>query len=235
MAYINGPKIVTDGLVLVLDAGNTKSYPGSGTTWTDLSGNGRNGTLVNGPTFDSANGGSIVFDGVNDACNFAANIFNTGTPQDGTFYLRFKAPILSTVDQTILFNDGGSSNNLVYFYRNSNFATNRYSWLIYYTNTSAGVSNYLQGSTFLPSVWYDTALTYNSSGTAAIYVNGNLINRQTVANFQSWNRTGNNIPYIAIASSQGTGAAQVFMWYNRALTPQEIQQNLNATRQRIGV
>ncbi len=57
-----GHRIVTDGLVLHLDAGNIKSYPGTGTTWTDLSGYGSNGTLTTGPTFDSANGGSIAFD-----------------------------------------------------------------------------------------------------------------------------------------------------------------------------
>lgn len=61
-----GKSIVTDGLVLHLDAANTKSYPGTGTTWTDLSGNGNDGTLTNGPTFDSDNGGSIVVDGVDD-------------------------------------------------------------------------------------------------------------------------------------------------------------------------
>jgi hypothetical protein len=58
--------IVQSGLVLNLDAGVSSSYPGSGTTWTDLSGNGNNGTLVNGPTFSSDNGGNIVFDGVDD-------------------------------------------------------------------------------------------------------------------------------------------------------------------------
>ena len=58
--------IVSSGLVLHLDAGNASSYPGSGTTWTDLSGSGNNGTLVNGPTYSSANGGSLSFDGVND-------------------------------------------------------------------------------------------------------------------------------------------------------------------------
>jgi hypothetical protein len=60
------PKIVTDGLVLYLDAANTRSYPGTGTTWSDLSRGGNNGSLINGPTFNSANGGSIVFDGSND-------------------------------------------------------------------------------------------------------------------------------------------------------------------------
>jgi hypothetical protein len=58
--------LITTGLMLYLDAGNALSYPGSGTTWTDLSGNGRDGTLTNGPTYSATNGGSIVFDGSND-------------------------------------------------------------------------------------------------------------------------------------------------------------------------
>jgi len=69
MAASYSPKIITDGLVLCLDAGDRKSYSGSGTTWTDRSGNGNNGTLTNGPTFDSGNGGSIDFDGIDDHVN----------------------------------------------------------------------------------------------------------------------------------------------------------------------
>ena len=65
----HSPMIVTDGLVLCLDAGNVRSYPRSGTSWNDLSGNSNNGTLINGPTFSSNNGGSIVFDAVNDYVN----------------------------------------------------------------------------------------------------------------------------------------------------------------------
>ena len=65
MGRAHSPRIVTDNLVLALDAGNTKSYPGSGTTWTDTVG-GNNGTLTNGPTYSSDDGGSIVFDGSND-------------------------------------------------------------------------------------------------------------------------------------------------------------------------
>ena len=69
MAYSYGPSIVKSGLVLALDAANRKSYPGSGTVWSDLSGNNITGSLVNGPTYSSANGGSIVFDGTNDYVN----------------------------------------------------------------------------------------------------------------------------------------------------------------------
>ncbi len=68
MGLIHSPSIVTDGLVLCLDAANSRSYPGTGATWTDLKG-GNNGTLENGPTFDAANGGSIVFDGTDDIVN----------------------------------------------------------------------------------------------------------------------------------------------------------------------
>jgi hypothetical protein len=63
MATIGGSNIVTSGLILSLDAANSRSYPGSGTTWSDLSGNGNTGTLTNGPTFSN---NSLVFDGTND-------------------------------------------------------------------------------------------------------------------------------------------------------------------------
>ncbi|MFM7065351.1 MAG: hypothetical protein ACKO0U_00750, partial [Gammaproteobacteria bacterium] len=66
MSAYAGPEIVNSGLVLSLDAGNARSYPGSGSTWTDLAAAARTGTLTNGPTYSSSNGGSIVFDGVND-------------------------------------------------------------------------------------------------------------------------------------------------------------------------
>ena len=64
------PSIVRDNLVLYLDAANTKSYTGSGTTWTDISGKGHHGTLDNGPTFSSGNMGYISLDGTNDHINF---------------------------------------------------------------------------------------------------------------------------------------------------------------------
>lgn len=72
-------KIVTDGLVLALDAADTNSYTSGSTTWRDMSGNGNNSTLTNGPTFDSGNGGSIVFDRVDDYANFYAPNLTTTT------------------------------------------------------------------------------------------------------------------------------------------------------------
>jgi hypothetical protein len=66
MAYSDGPKIVTNGLVLALDAADRNSYPGSGTTWRDISGNNYSGSLINGTSFNSSNGGVFSFDGVDD-------------------------------------------------------------------------------------------------------------------------------------------------------------------------
>jgi hypothetical protein len=70
MALSRGPKIVTNGLVLAVDAADKNSYKGSGTTWKDVSGNAYNGTLTNGPTFSNVNRGVIVFDGVDDYADF---------------------------------------------------------------------------------------------------------------------------------------------------------------------
>jgi hypothetical protein len=68
-----GPNIVVDGLVLYLDAANQYSYVSGSTAWNDLSRSNNNGTLINGPTFNSANGGSIVFDGIDDYVSFVSN------------------------------------------------------------------------------------------------------------------------------------------------------------------
>ena len=68
MGVLYNSRIVTDGLVFCVDAGDKMSYPGAGTTWTDLTANKYNGALTNGPTFNSANGGSLIFDGTDDLC-----------------------------------------------------------------------------------------------------------------------------------------------------------------------
>jgi hypothetical protein len=73
MAGSVAPNMVTDGLVLYLDAANTKSYVSGSTRWNDISTGGNNGTLTNGPTFSGANGGSIVFDGIDDYVNLGSS------------------------------------------------------------------------------------------------------------------------------------------------------------------
>jgi hypothetical protein len=78
MAYTTFKPIVTDGMVLNLDAANRKSFVSGSTSWYDLSGGGNNGTLTNGPAYNSANGGSIVFDGIDDICSVVDTPFRFG-------------------------------------------------------------------------------------------------------------------------------------------------------------
>ena len=101
MAFFNSPNIILNGLVLALDAANPRSYPGSGTTWTDISGGNRNGTLINGVGYSSNYKGILLFDGTNDYItvpntgllangtgNFSYNVWVNlkGKPQYGTIY-----------------------------------------------------------------------------------------------------------------------------------------------------
>ena len=107
MALAHSPRIVRDGLALYLDAANTKSYPGSGTTWKDLSGKGNNGTLTNGPTFSSDDGGSILVDGSNDFISipFAGGVYCID------FWIKPASTLTSsTISNSILdFNNGQQS------------------------------------------------------------------------------------------------------------------------------
>jgi hypothetical protein len=218
MATFYSPKIVTDGLILYLDAANIKSYPGSGTVWNDLSGNGNNGTLTNGPTFDSGNGGSIVFDGVDDS----VPVSNPGISQ--TF------SVFSWINCTNV----SSSNNIVskngpYFMRIVS------SKLRFNVLTDTGWLFQQGNATLSNNVWYHLTMVYDGS-TWKGYINSNL-------DF-SVSKTGtissNAQLYIGYTPAIGEEAgfngniAQVSI-YNRALTPQEILQNFNATRSRFGV
>ena len=214
---LNG--LVKDGLVLALDAGRTLSYPGSGTTWTDLSGNGNTGTLTNGPTYSSANGGSLVFDGVNDR----VDVLNPGISQ--TF----------TVSAWVNCSNVASSNNIVskngpYFMRIVNSKV-RFNVL-----TSVGSWLFQNGTTTLSNnIWYNFSMTYDSSFFKG-YINSNLEFNTAKTGSISTNN-GLHIGYTPAAGEQAGfngNIAQVSI-YNRALTAQEIQQNFNATRGRYGI
>jgi hypothetical protein len=103
MGTTYNPAIVTDGLVLCLDAANQRSYPKSGTTWSDLAGS-NDGALVNGPTYTSMEAGGISFDGANDLCNISSNALN---PSDGTICIWLK----SSVDNKDIYNSHSGSWN----------------------------------------------------------------------------------------------------------------------------
>lgn len=209
------PLIVTDGLVMYLDAANPKSYPGSGTTWTDISRNGNNFSLVNGPTFNSANLGSIVFDGVDDYsinANFKYSPF--------TYDIYFK---------------GGSG------YISRLFG---YGWGLY-VNSPGQLAVWVDTNTSHRStttnIAYDSSLITNitivfANSAFSLYKNGTFL--QTVATPGSSvysTTTQFTIGADTIASSLFTGNIYLAKMYNRALTSAEITQNFTSTKTRYGL
>ena len=224
MAINYNSKISTDGLVLCLDAANPKSYPGSGTTWTDLSGNGNNGTLTNGPTYNSANGGSLVFDGSNDS--ILTPLTGTYTQISFDFWGFFDYPNLN-----ILLREESAFGD---------WTSNRVHFATRWTDVNAGMHFNVNGTwqttppTNLRYGWNHYVLVYdNVNNLKRVYLNGIL---------SSSHGTNGNMVLgdfrIGVATNLNQyyrGNISNFKAYNRALTPQEIQQNYNATKSRYGI
>lgn len=215
---------ITSGSILYLDAGNLSSYPGTGTTWTDLSGYGNNGTLTNGPTFSSANGGSIVFDGTNDRVNFSTNsAFNFGT---GNFSVFSWINTTKVSNYTTIFSldDDSTGNGIILFTTITSG--------VFRTWVAGAVQN--TSTSIADGTWKYVGIT-RSSGTVYQYINGT-----SVGNFSAAGSVlSNQHPTIGIYYNgsdymyQGNiSATQV---YNRALSASEVLQNYNAVKSRYGL
>jgi hypothetical protein len=221
MAVFAGPEISSDGLVLSLDAGNTKSYPGSGTTWTDLSDRGNTGTLVNTPTYSSANGGSLVFNGSNQYvnCGNAANLQITV----GTISAWFNA------------NNGNSGYNGIIAKQNAWALFVRDNLLVTYDwgnnverNTGITVGN----STWNYAVMTFTETVGTPSNNAIIYLNGNPVLTTTVKHLDHGVQV--QIGEANFSQIFGGNISQASI-YNRVLSAAEVTQNFNALRGRFGI
>jgi hypothetical protein len=245
MGITYNPRTITDGLVLCLDAGNPKSYPGSGTTWTDLSGNGNNGTLVNGPTYSSSNGGNFNFDetGTNEYVSTSISNFFTSYSQQITMEAWVYIPSSATWSNGYygnIFTRGNfsgshglwrsSTNNRVLFYCRQLDPFDA-------QNSFADISR---------DTWYQLVGVWDAG--TKIYVNGELIDSDS-ASFTGETQNNENEAYggwgsFKIGQNSGaagaggnyfTGNQAAHKIYNRALTPQEIKQNFNATRSRFSI
>ena len=232
-ASIN-PDIITDGLVLCLDAGNSASYPGSGTLWTDLSGNGNNGTLTNGPTYSSANKGGIVFDGTNDyvICGSGSQ-YNLGN----------NFTLSSWVYPTQVGHAWGDEIFSLATTNVSPYVAYGLEWMdTYKFNASIGNTlNVTKGisttNTFSLNQWYNVVETYDQAS-IKIYVNGILENSLSVTDTVKY---GTNILTIGTwyydinPNNALTGRISNIGLYNRALISSEISQNYKATKGRYGL
>jgi len=225
MSSLGGPNIITNGLVLSLDAANTKSYSGSGTTWFDKSGNGNNGTLTNSPTYSSANGGSIVFDGVDDYINISTT---PNLPNPLTICTFINTSVITGSNQVIY---GPSANGQDNWLSVSN---NRVQ--IFATQTS-DVNNFsISGTTVIQAnIWYHITGIVNNNVTS-IYVNGvfEVASSAQAFTIGGWNSTA-RIGQRATGQFPFNGRIACVQGYNRALTASEILQNYNATKSRFNL
>ena len=222
-----GGNIVTGGLVLLLDAANTKSYPTTGTTWTDISRGGNNGTLINGPTFNSANGGSIVFDGTNDYIKPPASTNLQLTDFTLSSWVRIN---VQNIQQFIIDTSTSLSNGSGYSYRIN--SDNKIRFWAYDAN-----NNLNSNTIILPNIWYNILVTYNNTTKLqSIYINGVFDISNTHTNpFVVSTVTNLQIGGSSILGGYLNGRITQVSIYNRALSPTEIQQNFNATRSRFGI
>jgi hypothetical protein len=220
MAFNYSPKIITNGLVLYLDAANPRSYVSGSTSWNDISRGGNNGTLFNGPTYNSANGGSIVFDGVNDYVTGSILV----TP---AFSVNFWLKPLLVRDYNPVFyiNTWGdfiwhtTSNGSIYCGTDINFR---------FTPASNGCGS---GAVSLNTI---QNFTYTfTSGTGSLYKNGTLL---VSSNSQLTPSSSGTIKeYGSGLGNYGNFNSYSFQTYNRALSATEVLQNYNALKGRYGL
>ena len=235
--FTHSPKIVTDGLVLCLDAGSPKSYGGSGTVWTDISRNGNNGTLVNGPTYSAANGGSIVFDGTNDYATIPNITGVTNFSIANNYTIDFWV-YLNAVQNDIAYPDNdviekwSGSNGYPYVFRYIRDTQNLQ--IAIYDGSSANsilvpISHSKWWNICGVFNWSNSLLTiYGNAGNALSSIPLNLVGNITNTSDLNLMRRGNSQNYA-------TGRLGNLKIYNRALSPAEIQQNFNALKGRYGL
>jgi hypothetical protein len=241
MSLSHSPKIVTNGLVLCLDAADKKSYPGTGTTWFHRSGGGINGTLVNGPAFSSESRGSIIFDGSNDhvIINDLSALYWTPSGSVGRSTMTIDMWVMSSDTTGVLYtkpwNGNGQYNIFIYPDRfflfvgstpteinfGRNLSNNTWTNIVCWAN-STEMGYYINGKQFSGKIIHGLSGSAPSSG---------QLNIETgLMTLYPYGAGMGDIPSHAI-----NGKLATIKIYNRALVEQEILQNFNATRGRYGI
>lgn len=222
MAIAYNPTVLVNSLGVCIDAANPKSYPGSGTAWLDMARN-VSGTLTNGPTFSSANQGSIVFDGIDDSVSFANFDPNAAD-------ITCECAVKTT-----------NSNNQIFFQNYNYFFGTGYGIEIYagsfYGYTKSGTNSVIVSTSgYSAGVIRVFTLTI-ASNLQTLYINGNSVGTQTnSASLASLN----NLSIGGRSSGGGSsswlnGNFYYLRIYSRALSATEVMQNFNATRGRFGI
>jgi hypothetical protein len=242
MAFVHSPKIVTDGLVLALDAGNVKSYASGSTTWLDKSGRGNNGTLTNGPTFNSGNAGSIVFDGANDFVNITDNNsidFGTSNFTSNIWIYPYSSSLAINKEYGVINKNNGFQNSPGWGLELSTYGYFPPFPTILLEGFNSGQSSW--GNTnvtgFIKTqAWSNINLVRNGNN-FDMYINGILSNTTTNSNvgFNVDNSVNLTLAKNSTWQLSYKGEISNFNLYNKAFTAQEVLQNYNATKGRFGL
>ena len=237
LAHGNRP-IVTDGLVLCLDAANPRSYPGTGTTWNDLSGNENHGTLVNGVGYSSDNNGSLVFDGVDD---YSVVPVPTLSNSELTINVFVKPLVASGLNNTeVVINKHYANNRWNFRISIGDFSINNSTLLRSGVRQQSGEDYAVNGPELNLNQWYNIVFTIKEFDFVKLYLDGDLIGQTFMPVSMPPNITDDI--YIAASDLSLDGARwdagielPLVQLYNRALTADEVAQNFNAMRGRYGI
>jgi hypothetical protein len=235
MAFFRGPNVVTDGLVLALDAANPKSYISGSTTWNDLSGNNNSGSLVNGPTFSSANNGSIVFDGSNDYVS--SSLVSTQILSNNQFTANYWLQIIGSArgDFFNIKNFNTPSDDIGFY-----IDTNNKIYAYFSVSGSAGNVSISNTALFRNTIYNITCMK-DASQKIVMYINGILDNNTYSTTTNTANVTptnlwiGSNRNGVALPSLPFPGNIYNVHIYNRALSSSEVLQNYNALKSRYNL
>ena len=228
MGISGGPDMIQNGLVLALDATDRNSYVSGSTTWLDISGNANNGTLVSGSTFNSANGGSIVFEGTSSYAEVANNTSLNSTT--GTLSLWFN------------YTSAPGNGSVIIGKTNTPSSFNGYNIFIFQGtiagqikgSTSLIVTN-LTGSAVSTNTWYNFSLSYSSGNTYTTYLNGTALGSGSLVSFNMSTQPLRMARSLDAYWTYFAGSISAVRLYNRELSATEIQQNYEAQKSRFGL
>jgi hypothetical protein len=216
--------VVTSGLLAFWDMGSSSSYGGSGSTWTDISGNSNNLTLFNSPTYSTSNGGILSFNGTNQYARIASGIIPSNADFSIDFWFRYTGA--TSADQVFAATWDASYNG----FGIGSYQTTMKSWA---ADGGTGGLNWATLSS-LQNNWRQATLTYTrSTATQTVYLNASLLGSSSL--FGSITHSAFRIAQNSPAEGYGNFSTSNCALYNKVLSGTEITANFNALRSRFGL
>jgi hypothetical protein len=230
MSVAGGPDLIQDGLVLCLDAANTKSYPGSGTSWVDLTENRNNTTLTNGPTFNASNSGGVVFDGTNDYA-FVPNSSSLNPTTAISLCAFVNLSGFGSNYGPIIFKQNNYTSNFEQYH----MGIGNGDFFLYVTGADRSQKGISSGGDYRNTFSYVVTVISTITDDIKLYVNGNLVASNST--FTSTFDISTNQVHIGgmptVYTGYSTGRIFNASIYNRALSITEIRQNYNSIKGRF--